>query len=222
MCFSATASFVAGATLLVIGTLTVRQSKRPAELPFAGIPLLFGIQQILEGVVWLTFRADTALSNAVVTTAYSLFSHVVWPIYVPIAVLTLETVRWRRKALYAFVAIGAAAAVYLLINMVRFPIMSRLVGAHIEYVSPHFYVAIVMGSYLTGTCLSMLLSSHRVVVLFGLLALLSFVAAYEIYAVWLISVWCFFAAVLSALVYVHFRTRIFVLESQLPLTGFRR
>ena len=207
MCFSASASFVAGASLLAIGAVTVKKAGRKAELPFAAIPLLFGVQQTIEGIIWLTFRFDTPLLNTVMTNAYSLFSHVLWPIYVPFAVLALEPVPWRRKVLYAFLAIGTAAGLYLLINMVRFPIMSKLVGAHIEYVSPHFYAFVVMGSYLAGTCLSALLSSHKVVNLFGAVALLLFVAVYHIYTLWFISVWCFFAAVLSAVVYLHFRTR---------------
>ena len=91
--------------------------------------------------------------------------------------------------------------------MARFPITSQPIGAHIEYVSPHFYVVVVMGSYLAGTCLSMLFSSHKVVNVFGAIALLLFVAVYQIYTLWLISVWCFFAAVLSVVVYLHFRTR---------------
>ena len=35
MCFSATASFSAGAVLLVIGSLTLRSASRPRALPFA-------------------------------------------------------------------------------------------------------------------------------------------------------------------------------------------
>jgi uncharacterized membrane protein (DUF2068 family) len=42
---------------------------------------------------------------------------------------------------------------------------------------------------------------------FGALALLSFGAAYAFYATWFISVWCFFAALLSAVVYLHFGVR---------------
>ncbi len=207
MCFSASASFVAGASLLAVGAITLKKAERKAELPFAAIPLLFGLQQVLEGIIWLTFRFDTPLLNTVMTNGYSLFSHVLWPIYVPFAALVLEPVPWRRKTLYAFLAIGTTAALYLLINMGRFPITSQPVGGHIEYVSPHFYVAVVMGSYLAGTCLSMLFSSHRVVNVFGVVALLSFVAAYQIYTLWFISVWCFFAAMVSAVVYLHFRTR---------------
>jgi uncharacterized membrane protein (DUF2068 family) len=37
--------------------------------------------------------------------------------------------------------------------------------------------------------------------------LLSFIVAYGFYALWLISVWCFFAAVLSGVVWLHFRGR---------------
>ena len=207
MCFSASASFIAGAALSTVGVATLRMTKRKGEIPLATIPLLFGMQQISEGLIWLSFRSDSSLPDATLTLVYSLFSHVLWPIYVPFAVLMLEPAPWRRKTLYAFLAIGTAAGLYLLINMVRFPITSQLAGAHIEYVSPHFNAFVVMGSYLAGTCLSALLSSHKIVNIFGAVALLLFVAVYQIYTLWFISVWCFFAAVLSAVVYLHFRTR---------------
>ena len=48
MCFSATASFTAGVALLIVGTVTTRRASRRTELPFALIPLLFGVQQLLE------------------------------------------------------------------------------------------------------------------------------------------------------------------------------
>jgi hypothetical protein len=45
MCFSATASFVAAGSLAAIGTATIKKAQHRSELPFATIPLLFGIQQ---------------------------------------------------------------------------------------------------------------------------------------------------------------------------------
>ena len=93
MCFSATASFSAGAVLLGLGTLTLKSAHRPRELPFAAIPLLFAIQQLSEGVIWLTFGSEAPLLNTVMTHVYSFFSHVLWPIYVPVAVLLIETAR---------------------------------------------------------------------------------------------------------------------------------
>ena len=207
MCFSATASFSAGAVLLGLGTLTLTSTRRPRELPFAAIPLLFAIQQLSEGVIWLTFRYEAPQVNAVMTHVYSFFSHVLWPVYVPVAVLLIEPPGRRRRALLVFVAAGVAVGAYLLYIMVAYPVVSRPTGQHIEYVSPHFFAAAVMTLYLMSITFSLFLSTHRTVRVFGVLALLSFAAAYFFYATWFISVWCFFAAVLSAVVYLHFVLR---------------
>jgi hypothetical protein len=207
MCFSATASFTAGAFLLGLGTLTLKSARRPREIPFAAIPLLFAIQQLTEGVIWLTFRYEAPQLNAVITHVYSFFSHVLWPVYIPVAVLLLEPPGWRRRALLVFVATGFAVGAYLLYVLVAFPIVSRPTGLHIEYVSPHFFAAVVMTLYLTSTTLSPGMSTHRPVKVFGILAFLSFAAVYFFYSTWFISVWCFFAALLSAVVYLHFVLR---------------
>ena len=210
MCFSATASFSAGAFLLGLGTLTLRSAivaKQRLTLPFAAIPLLFAAQQLIEGVIWLTFSDEDTRLNSVMTHVYSFFSHVLWPVVVPVAVLLMEPEGRRRRVLIAFVAAGAAVGAYLLYVLVAFPIVSRPTGQHIEYVSPHFFAALTMTLYLLSTAISPLLSTHRMVVVFGALSLLSFGAAYAFYATWFISVWCFFAALLSAVVYLHFGVR---------------
>ncbi len=207
MCFSATASFSAGALLLGIGTLTLKSARRPREMPFAAIPMLFAIQQLTEGVIWLTFSFEAPALNAVMTYVYSLFSHVLWPVYVPVAVWLMQPPGWRRRALLALVVAGAGVGAYLLYILLEFPVVSRPVGQHIDYVSPHFFAAVTTTVYLMSTALSPLLSTHRVVKIFGVLALASFAAAYYFYATWFISVWCFFAALLSAIVYFHFVSR---------------
>ena len=204
MCFSATASFSAGALLLGIGALTLKSARRPCELAFAAIPLLFAIQQLVEGVIWLTFGVDAPLLNAVMTHVYSFFSHVLWPIYVPLAVFLIEPPGRRRQALLVFVVTGLAVGAYLLYFLVAFPIVSRPIGQHIEYVSPHFLAATTMTLYLLTTTVSPILSTHRMAKVFGVFALLSFVAAYYFYATWFISVWCLFAAILSATIFLHF------------------
>ena len=207
MCFSATASFSAGAVLLGLGTLTLKSARRLHELLFAAIPLLFAIQQLSEGVIWLTFRYEVPQLNTVMTHVYSFFSHVLWPAYVPLAVLLIEPPGRHRQVLLAFVATGGAVGAYLLYVLVAFPVVSQPTGQHIEYVSPHFFAAAVMTLYLLSTTLSPILSTHRMVKVFGVLALLSFGTVYFFYATWFISVWCFFAALLSAVVYLHFWPR---------------
>ena len=207
MCFSATASFSAGAVLLGLGTLTLKSVTHPRQLPFAAIPLLFAIQQLSEGVIWLTFTHEAPQLNAAMTYVYSFFSHVLWPAYIPLAVLLIEPSGRRRRALLAFAAGGAIVGAYLLYILVAYPIASRPIGRHIEYVSPHFFAAAAMTLYLMSTTVSPLVSTHRTVRVFGVLALSSFAAAYFFYATWFISVWCFFAALLSAVVYFHFVLR---------------
>ncbi|ABM39815.1 DUF6629 family protein [Polaromonas naphthalenivorans] len=207
MCFSATASFTAGALLFGIGMLALKSARRRRELPFAAIPLLFAIQQLSEGVIWLTFRYEAPLLNAVMTHIYSFFSHVLWPIFVPVAVLLIEPPGRRRKALFAFVAAGLAVGAYLLYFLVAFPIVSRPTGQHIEYIAPHFFAAATMTLYLISTTVSPILSTHRMVKVFGILALLSFGGVYYFYATWFISVWCFFAALLSVTIFLHFVRR---------------
>jgi hypothetical protein len=207
MCFSAEVSFGAGVALLAVGAVTVRKAARGAELPFAAIPLLFGVQQIVEGGLWVGLQRDAALANAILTQVYSLFSHVLWPAYVPLAAWALEPRGPRRHALTLISAGGIAVGAYLLYNMFANPILARPVGDHIDYDSPHFYAAVVMTLYLTATTGSMLLSSRRVMKLFGALALAGALAAWWFYARWFISVWCFFAAVLSLVIWLHFAAR---------------
>lgn len=203
MCFSATASFSAGVLLLAAGGLAIKSARSPHELPLAAIPLLFSVQQLIEGVVWLTFRYEAPLLNAVMTHAYSFFSHVLWPVYVPVAVLLVEPPGWRRVTLWGLAAAGGSAAAYLMYMLVAFPVVSRATGQHVEYVSPHFFAAAIMSVYLLSTAISPIVSTHRWVRIFGVLALASFTAAYYFYARWFISVWCLFAAVLSLVLCAH-------------------
>jgi hypothetical protein len=204
---SASASFTAGAALLAVGAVTVSKASARAEVPFAAIPVLFGVQQIVEGALWVALGADAALAGAVLAQVYSVFSHVLWPAYVPAATLLLEPVAWRRKVLAALLVLGAVTALYLLYTLVRFPISAEAAGGHIRYLAPHLYVPWVMAAYLAATIASLCFSSHRAVVAFGVLAFTAALAVYAAYAAWFISVWCFFAALLSAVVWQHFGRR---------------
>ena len=207
MCFSATASFIAGSTLSVIGVATLREARNSREIPFAMIPALFGIQQLIEGVLWLTFPRDAPELQQATTYAYSFFSHVLWPIYVPFAFRFLETTPWRRKAMAGFQIAGLIVGLYLLYFLLTAPLAARVAGGHIVYESPHFYIAAVMVLYLASTCFTGFVSSHKFVRLFGVLALLSFAFSWLVYTRALVSVWCFFAAILSLLIFAHLRFR---------------
>lgn len=205
MCFSTSVSFIAGASLSAVGVVTVKQAKRKAELPFALIPLFFGIQQTIEGIVWLTFQFNLPTLNIAMTYLYSFFSHVWWPLYIPFSILLLETVPWRKRALLVFQAIGIMVGLYLFYTIIKYPITSEVVNKSIVYDAPHFYILLVMVFYFAATCFSCLFSSHRLVNIFGALVFLFAVVAYQFFAMSFISVWCFFAAILSFIIYLYFK-----------------
>ena len=204
MCFSATASFIAGTGLSVLGVATLRATRRRSEILFAAIPLIFGLQQMVEGALWLSFRFNAPQLNLAMTYVFSMFSHVLWPIFVPLAIGLLETVHWRRAVIRGFQAVGIGVGLYLLFLIVEFPV-TAVAAANIVYVSPHFHKIPVMLLYISATCVSCLFSSNATIRLFGALALMLFVVAYGFYAVALFSVWCFFAALLSTIIFVHFQ-----------------
>ncbi len=95
MCFSPTASFISGSILITTGIYSLRQVRSSSAVPFASIPLLFGIQQIVEGVVWLSFGSVTL--HSIATTMFVMFSHVFWPIFVPLAIWLIEKNPIRKK-----------------------------------------------------------------------------------------------------------------------------
>lgn len=204
MCFSATVSFVAGVTLSAIGFVTVKMTRKKSEIPFALIPLLFGVQQLVEGMLWVSFKYQAPMFNQTMTYLFTLFSHVLWPIYVPFAILMIETVAWRKKVLWGFQLIGGAIGLYLLYSIIKYPVISRI-EENMVYVLPYVRQHPAMELYLAATCGAPLLSSHNFVRLFGVLTLLLFIAALWFYTVALFSVWCFFSAILSTLIYLHFK-----------------
>lgn len=205
MCFSATASFTAATALTATGVYTLTKARGRAELLLAAVPLLFGIQQFSEGLLWLSLRNnDLAQLGTWTTYVFSLFSHVVWPILVPTAILAVEPSLRRRKMLRVFQFLGLSVGLYLLYFIVRYPVTARIEGRSIFYDSPHLFITGVLVLYLLATCASGLFSSHRCINVFGGLAFLLAVVAYKVSVTTFVSVWCFFAAILSLLIVVHF------------------
>lgn len=203
MCFSATASFVAGGALAATGVATIRKAKTKAELPFASVPLLFGIQQITEGVIWLSF--SSTFLNIIATYVYSMFSHVWWPIFVPVSILLLEKNPVRKKILRVFSGIGLAVGIYLFYFILVGGVTSQIVNSSILYNSPHLYLSLVLTLYVLATCGSFFISSNKILNMIGIVMLTSFLVAGLFFSATFISVWCFFAAILSAIIYWYFR-----------------
>ncbi len=206
MCFSATASFIAGISLTGMGIATVKMTQRREEIPFAMIPLLFGVQQLIEGILWLSFKYEAHLLNTVMTYLFTFFSHILWPIFMPFSIGLVETVAWRKKVILAFQITGWGVGLYLLYFIVVHPITSEI-KVHVLYIFPHFHKPVLLMLYIAVTCVSGFFSSHRMVNTFGFLAFLLFLVSYWFYTVAFFSVWCFFSAILSVTIYLHLKSK---------------
>lgn len=205
MCFSPIASFAASAALGAAGTASVAKAKRTSDIPFASIPLLFGVQQLTEGIVWLTFASQAIQSAA--TFVYLLFSHVLWPVFIPFAVWSMEPVRWRKLLLVPFIAIGGVVGAYFLYYLFVDSVMPEIVNNCIAYQGDHFYRTFVLSPYSVATCASCLFSSKRFVNVFGVLTFLAAIVSFRFFQANFVSVWCFFSALLSALILWYFFAR---------------
>ena len=172
------------------------------------VPALFGIQQLLEGGIWLSLHGqlpvDSCISGAALTQAFTWFSQVFWPLFIPLAVGIMEPVARRRWAIAVMGMAGLTVAMLLLSFMQSSPVTAHIAGPHITYDFSHRYVWAATFLYLAGTCVSPLLSSYRSVRLFGLVALASAVLTYAVFETWFISVWCYFAGLMSCIMLLHF------------------
>lgn len=214
MCFSATASLTAGTLLSMAGAACMAQAPDRRSLPFAAIPALFGLQQLAEGGLWLALSEGDAHLQSCFTVGFSLIAQVLWPIYVPLAVWLIEPPGWRRSAMALCGALGTGVGLSLLYGQIRLPIAAEMAADHIFYRSPHFDALYNAGLfvpalllYLAATCLSLMLSRERIVNAIGAAMAGAFALTYLFYETWLISVWCFFAAALSGLVWLWAQQR---------------
>lgn len=209
MCFSAEASFIVGVALSAAGVATLMMAKTKKELPFASVPLLFGIQQLIEGFLWLSLRFDWFDMNYITTNLFLLFARGIWPIFFPLAVLLLESVSWRKKVLFGFWMTGIVAGAFFLYFMITHPMTSSLFNGHIVYNAWYFapFWEVFFLLYVFATTIGCLFSSHRMVRIMGILLFVSGLITYFLYLVSFASVWCFFAAVTSFVAYLHFRER---------------
>src|SRR5947209_7978674 len=107
MCFSAEASFTAAGVLLIAGAASIKNATRSSQLLFAGIPVLFSIQQFSEGILWLAFT-HSAYRHWQTSALYTflLFSQVLWPVWVPLSFLLLEKNAKRKAILSVLFAVG--------------------------------------------------------------------------------------------------------------------
>jgi hypothetical protein len=204
MCFSAPASFTSGVLLTFVGTETLKKVHKPSQIALACISLFFAFQQFTEGVLWLTIgRAGYAGLQTVSTYIFVIMAEVIWPILVPFSVLIMEENKTRKRILYVLQTIGAAVGLYYLYRLMFYDVKAAISIKHIVYnnTAPHSSAVLSIVFYLAATIIPLFVSSIKRIYIVGIVMGISFIVAALFYQCCLISVWCFFAAVISFIIF---------------------
>ena len=206
MCFSAPVSFAAGFLLTGIGAAALRVPLPFSEKPFACIPLLFGAQQLIEGVLWLLLPVESgSLSIHVLVQLYVLFAGAVWPVLVPSSIFLAETSRPRRLLLGCLGVAGSAIALYTATVVVSQGFTVGIANQCLTYGNPLGVLPGALAVYVVVVCAPFFVSSDPGIRWIGAAQVLGLAVAWTFYRNNLPSVWCLFAAVVSGLIYARLR-----------------
>jgi hypothetical protein len=219
MCFSATASFGASAVLGTIGIIAVAKAKTKPQRAFASIPLIFAVQQLTEGLLWLSLsNPDIAAWRSLLTYIYLIFAMAVWPLWVPLTIRLLEKDARSKRIMNVLVGIGAFVAVCVVLVLSLYPVevmtpaclscpfsSVEALNQHLHYrftfpPVPKGLIGAFTVLYILATIITPFLSSIKKMKWLGFVFLATYLFAVILYNGFVISVWCFFAALLSFVV----------------------
>jgi len=204
MCFSAEASFAGGVIISAIGVVVVTKVHKPAQLLFAGIPLFFGLQQFTEGVLWLTIpNPEYADIRKIATYLFLVMADVLWPTLIPLAVMMMESKARKRKIMKFLLIAGLTVSIYYTYCLLFLNVTPEIMGYHIKYNSDFSKVIAIPAFiiYLVATITPLFISSIQRTRLMGILMFFSCLVTAIFFTQYLTSVWCFFAALISGVIY---------------------
>lgn len=207
MCFSPGADAVVGGVVVAVGIDALRHVREPKQIMIASLPLLFGLHQIDETFVWLGLQGRISESlQRVSTWIYVLFALAAIPALVPVAVFAIERSPVRRRLIAGFSALGIGVGVALGVSIFRGSVNAAIDGRHIRYdVSALAHGGQITALYVVAGCGALLLCSYRDIAAIGLLNLVAVPVLMWLTVSGFISLWCFWAAIVSVLIDMHLR-----------------
>ena len=208
MCFSATAHFAGSAVIGSIGVATLKEVRHRRAFLFGAIPLLFAIHQFIEGFVWLGLDGNLSRATAHnMGAAFILYAQGLLPFLLPLSVYMIEPTPHRRKRMLPFVILGGGLMLYVLWGLTAFPLSVYARHHSIVYENPATTTTPVAVLYVIATCGALFFSGFRYLIAFGFANLIGLVTVAIVMSYAFTSVWCAYAAVISVIIYFHFRRR---------------
>lgn len=209
MCFSTQASFAASGLLCVIGVSTLFNVKSKRFLPFALMPLIFAIQQAIEGFTWMSLIAEHSTGNLFTIYAFLFFACIFWPIWMPASLYLIEQNQVRKKWILSLLIIGTTLSGLTFWELIHVSLSAQVVEHHIHYpfVDDTFKLAMTFKdimailAYLISTVIVLFVSTIPLMWILGLILLVFHIVSLLFFNQFIGSVWCFFGAVGSVVVY---------------------
>ncbi len=206
--FFIVANFTLAGVLLVIGMLTLKKVSHPAELVFASLPLLFGLHQFTQGIVWLgLYHMVSPRTLHVASMLFVFYAQAILPFWVPLAIWLLEPRNPRRQLIAALLVVGGLLMVYVAWGLLQQPTQVFIRDYSLVYSNPYTQQLWIAVIYILTTCGSLILSRSVAIQLFGWLNLLGLLLVYWIAQYSFTALWCLYAALVSVILYLHFIER---------------
>jgi hypothetical protein len=205
MCFSPEADLVAGVVVTAIGIDALRHVPRRELVPLAALPVVLGVHQLVETLVWWNLRGN--VSDCVGRPAawiYVVMAMCLVPVMVPFAFARIGAIRSGLLAA-GLVGCGAVSALLLAIGVASHSIDPVIDGHHIAYNVTTPWQVFTLGLYILATCGPGLVSDVPSLRLFGVTNLLVVALLIWLAQSAVVSLWCVWAAVSSVLINLYVR-----------------
>jgi hypothetical protein len=129
----------------------------------------------------------------------------IWPLWIPLTALLLEKIKKRKKTLILLAALGIIGSVSGVCLMLLFPVRAIPDHHHLHY---HFDLSqstkglawLFTILYLLATVVSLFISSLKRMKWLGIVFLVTYLVTLLVFPGFVVSAWCYFAAVLSIVV----------------------
>ena len=211
MCFTPTASFIAGGALIGTGVVTRKLANTKGEKLFSIFPFIFAIQQFLEGMLWMVLLGKWPQAlKAFSITGFLTVAILVLPVLVPLTVFKLERDKLRKKILLIFLVGGILFSTVILTLYLQSSVGAEIQNLHINYYSSSIPISavtfdILVMFYLILVVVPFLVSSDKRLKIGGFFIVVAYAITQYFYAQVFVSVWCFFVALGSVAIYFYLR-----------------
>jgi len=208
VCFSPEMDATAGLFVTAVGIDALRNTRSRDQVAFAALPVLFGVHQLVETIVWLDLQhrltPDWAVIADLSAWIYLLIAVVIVPVAVPYGFVRLGIGRWPRLD-RAFLGFGIAAAAIDAYALGVRDVPREIAGHQITYHLGLPFVEATLLAYVVATCGPGLAARSRHLQLFALGNLVVVTLLAMLNQGGVISLWCVWAAITSVVIHRYVR-----------------